>query len=272
MLRRALTWTGTISLITISLLALRFLRSSPVDSPSRLIMPARPTVTLRQGTFIGSELRRDYPQIIDQFLGIPYGLPTGGSRRFRPPAPVNTSSETFDAFKYGARCPSGVADGTPQQEDCLNANVFRPKVWDKSKKLPVLIHVHGGGYNFGAGQNRKISSLVAFSSNPMIGISFNYRVGAFGFLPSSLTAREGSLNVGLKDQALLFEWAQENVAEFGGDPSDVTLIGESAGAHSVCSMSSFIIIGKLSYTVSVSLAIPNKYEAYISTDRPSFVP
>jgi hypothetical protein len=74
---------------------------------------------------------------------------------------------------------------------------------------------------------------VAWSPEPLIGVSFNYRLGALGFLPSKLTAKEGSLNLGLKDQSLLLEWVQENISAFGGDPDDVTVMGCSAGAHSV---------------------------------------
>ena len=73
----------------------------------------------------------------------------------------------------------------------------------------------------------------------MIGVSFNYRVGAFGFLPSKLMAKEGLLNVGLKDQELLLKWVKDNIAAFGGDPDDVTIMGSSAGAHSVCIISVF---------------------------------
>ncbi len=77
------------------------------------------------------------------------------------------------------------------------------------------------------------ASMVAWSEQPFVAVSFNYRIGALGFLPSSLTAREGVLNLGLRDQILLFEWVQENISSFGGDKNDVTLIGLSAGAHSV---------------------------------------
>ncbi|RDW82155.1 hypothetical protein BP6252_03267 [Coleophoma cylindrospora] len=189
---------------------------------------ARPTVALRQGTFVGTDLKRDFPQTLDQFLGIPYGLSTAGERRFKPPVRVASSTATFDASQFGQRCPSGIPDGVPMGEDCLNANIYRPKERDTSQKLPVVIHVHGGSFNFGSGPARDIASLVAWSSEPMLGITFNYRLGAFGFLPL-----DGSLNLGLKDQALLLEWVQENVAAFGGDPDNVTLMGISAGAHSI---------------------------------------
>lgn len=189
---------------------------------------ARPRVTLRQGTFLGTEVKGSLPQVLEQFLGIPYGLSTAGERRFRPPLRVGPSTNTFDASRYGERCPSGLPDATPMGEDCLNANVFRPREWDRSKKLPVLVHFHGGAFNYGSAQTRNIASLVAWSTEPILGITFNYRIGAFGFLPI-----EGQLNLGLQDQVLMLEWVHDNVAEFGGDPDNVTVMGVSAGAHSV---------------------------------------
>ena len=77
------------------------------------------------------------------------------------------------------------------------------------------------------------ASMVAWSAEPFIGVSFNYRIGAPGFLNSALTANEGLLNLGLHDQVLLLQWVNENIAAFGGDPDNITLMGLSAGAHSV---------------------------------------
>lgn len=77
------------------------------------------------------------------------------------------------------------------------------------------------------------ASMVAWSEHPFVAVSFGYRIGALGFLPSSLSQKEGLLNLGLRDQLLLLQWVQENIANFGGDPANVTLFGLSAGAHSV---------------------------------------
>jgi carboxylesterase type B len=97
----------------------------------------------------------------------------------------------------------------------------------------VLIYIHGGSFNFGFAKERAIPSLVAWSTEPLIGVSFNYRLGSLGFLPSRVTAKEGLLNLGLRDQSLLLEWVQGNISAFGGNPDDVTVMGFSAGAHSV---------------------------------------
>lgn len=77
------------------------------------------------------------------------------------------------------------------------------------------------------------ASMMGWSEKPFVAVSFNYRIGALGFLPSTVSAQEGILNLGLHDQILAFQWVRENIEAFGGDPSQVTLIGLSAGAHSV---------------------------------------
>jgi acetylcholinesterase len=201
--------------------------------PIPLIMRPAISVVIPQGKYVGIEARSGYPQPLELFLGIPYALSTAGERRFRPPVAVGTSDETFDASNYGNICPSGPPDNTHVSEDCLNLNIYRPKERSQDKLLPVLVHIHGGAFNGGFGHSRQVSNLVAWASEPFIGISFNYRLGALGFLPSKVTADEGLLNLGLKDQALLLEWVQKNIEAFGGNPDDVTLMGSSAGAHSV---------------------------------------
>jgi acetylcholinesterase len=217
----------------------RYLPSIPFAGHPKL------SVTIRQGTFVGVEAKSDYPQTLELFLGIPYALSTAGERRFMPPVGVGASKKTFDASKHGNRCPAGGPDDTLQSEDCLNLNIYRPKERNSTEPLPVLIHIHGGSFNFGFGHGRQIWNLVGWAAEPFIGISFNYRLGAFGFLASNLTASEGLLNVGLKDQALLLEWVQENIAAFGGNPNDVTLMGSSAGAHSVSPWLHFYILPSL---------------------------
>ncbi|KAH8687241.1 carboxylesterase [Tricladium varicosporioides] len=201
-----------------------------------MISKDRPRVTVRQGIIVGVKsdgANEKFPQILDTFLGIPYGMPTDRNRRFWRPDPVDAGDGEFDAGKLGHRCPAGPEDEVEQSENCLNLNIYRPTRRKEGVKLPVLVYFHGGAFNSGFGANRQISSFVAWSSKPMIGISFNYRIGALGFLPSKLAQKEGLLNIGLKDQELLLVWVKENIAAFGGDPDNVTIMGSSAGAHSV---------------------------------------
>lgn len=200
----------------------------------------RPTVTLSQGVVKGVKDEGSFPKTVEKFLGIPYALPPVGDRRFRPPVKVGPSSETIDASKWGYIAPAKqfIVTGPKLEssEDCLTANVFRQAptaAGETTALLPVAIYVHGGAFNRGSASMHNTASMMGWSAAPFVAVSFNYRIGALGFLPSALSAKEGILNLGLKDQILMFEWVQENIKQFGGDPNNVTLIGLSAGAHSI---------------------------------------
>ncbi|KAI1766623.1 alpha/beta-hydrolase [Hypoxylon sp. FL1150] len=205
---------------------------------------------LNQGTYLGEVVSSNpkYPRSVEAFRGVPYAQSTAGNNRFRAPQLLNSTDKNniHRALSFGHVCPQG-GGGSNQGEDCLNVNLYRPHFSDdpttaaaemaklgvNSTKMPIVIYVHGGGFNSGSGQERNMESFVSWSEIPLIGMSFNYRVGALGFLPSGLTAKEGVLNLGLKDQQALFQWVQNNAADFGGDPNNVTIMGLSAGAHSI---------------------------------------
>ncbi|KAL4915458.1 Alpha/Beta hydrolase protein [Aspergillus aurantiobrunneus] len=197
----------------------------------------RPSVILPQGKVVGVQLENDFPQSVDAFLGIPYARPPIGDLRFRPAVKVPDLTDIIDASKYGPAAPGKALLPGPaleQSEDCLTVNIFRPSSQGSSvDKLPVAVYVHGGAFNRGAAASHKTASMVAWSQEPFVAVSFGYRIGALGFLPSSLSQKEGILNLGLRDQVFLFQWVQENIAQFGGDPGTVTLFGLSAGAHSI---------------------------------------
>lgn len=193
-----------------------------------------PFVNLSQGRVVGIPTENE---TVDAFLGIPYALPPIGNLRFRPAERLPQSTETIDASKFGPAAPGkALLAGGPkleQSEDCLTANVFRPAGTQIAAKLPVEIYIHGGAFNRGAAAMHNTASMVSWSEEPFVAVSFGYRVGALGFLPSRLTQKEGLLNLGLRDQVALFEWVQGNIEKFGGDPGNVTLLGLFAGAHSV---------------------------------------
>ncbi|CAG7983433.1 unnamed protein product [Penicillium salamii] len=201
------------------------------------IVDKPPSVILTQGQVVGTKLKDSFPQTVDAFLGVPYALPPVGDRRFRPAVEVPSSSETIDASKYGPAAPGkALLSGGPklvQSEDCLTANIFRPAGTDGEKKLPVAVYIHGGAFNRGSAAMHSTASMVAWSEKPFVAVSFGYRIGALGFLPSSLSQKEGLLNLGLRDQVHLLQWVQDNITNFGGDPNNVTLFGLSAGAHSI---------------------------------------
>ncbi|KAK3372836.1 Alpha/Beta hydrolase protein [Lasiosphaeria ovina] len=222
------------------------------DAPSSSTSSALPipTAILPQGIYVGATLPASnrFPKSIDAFRGIPYAETTGGENRFRPPVPLPPSNYTYLATRFGPTCPREAKTDKDSGEDCLNANIYRPAALvgndgflrgsengtTKGRpRLPVVVYVHGGAFNGGTGKERNMASFVAWADAPMIGINFNYRVGALGFLPSALTAREGLLNLGLRDQQLMLEWVRDNIEAFGGDPDNVTIMGVSAGSHSI---------------------------------------
>lgn len=125
---------------------------------------------------------------------------------------------------------------TDAGEDCLTLSIYRPSGTTASSKLPVLFWIFGGGFELGSTATYDGAGLVADSmadNKPIIFVAVNYRVGGFGFLPGSEILKDASANLGLLDQRLGLQWVADNIGAFGGDPTKVTIWGESAGAISV---------------------------------------
>ncbi|RFU29022.1 hypothetical protein B7463_g7304, partial [Scytalidium lignicola] len=117
-------------------------------------------------------------------------------------------------------------------EDCLYLNVYSPENATADSKLPVLVWIHGGGYGGGNGR-QDLSAIIEANNHGFVGVSIQYRLGAFGFLSSDEIFRNGVVNAGLLDQHFALRWVQAYVTQFGGDPTKVTISGESAGGGSV---------------------------------------
>jgi para-nitrobenzyl esterase len=197
--------------------------------------PAGPIIETSDGKIRGVQDDGVYA-----FRGIPYAAAPVGDRRWAPPAPVRKWRGVRDARKFGAACIqkpglSGANGGDPGplSEDCLTVNVWTP-VLDPSAKLPVIVWIHGGAFVFGG------SGLAGYSGAPTakknaVFVSLNYRLGALGFFAHPALAGEngGAMNFGLLDQVAALKWVRDNIAEFGGDPGNVTIMGQSAGAKSV---------------------------------------
>lgn len=167
------------------------------------------------------------------FKGIPYAAPPFGARRLRPPQPVEPWSGVRDALNFGAEPPqlrpdpqtqALVPDPAIRGEDCLNLNIWSPNLG--VAKLPVMVWIPGGMFEAGTGASYDGSR---FARDGVVCVTINYRVGADGFLYLG----DGIANLGLLDQIAALEWLRNNIAAFGGDPANVTIFGESAGAMSV---------------------------------------
>jgi carboxylesterase type B len=199
-----------------------------------------PTVKLLNGSYYGLH-NPTYDQ--DFFLGMPFAQPPVGDFRLRLPQPLNTTwTGTKNATQYGYACYGYGSDdwvlGNPVSEDCLSINVVRPAGTPSNAKLPIGVWIYGGGGTEGSSLDPRynLSFIVQQSvemGKPMIGVSLNYRLQAFGYLFGTAVLNAGTANLGYRDQRLALYWIQENIAAFGGDPTKVTIWGESAGANSV---------------------------------------
>ncbi|KAJ7259139.1 Alpha/Beta hydrolase protein [Mycena haematopus] len=192
------------------------------------------TVTLDYGTFTG--LTNTSTGIV-YFRGVRFADPPLGNLRWRAPvSPPSTHLGNVDASQYGPACiPTSAIDAVPgaTSEDCLFGNVFIPIDTTPTSRLPVLVFFHGGGFQAGSAITAPPDELIQGAAKPFIFVTFQYRLGQFGFLPGKQVAQNGLLNAGLWDQRAGLEWVQRYIKAFGGDPSQVTIWGQSAGAASV---------------------------------------
>ena len=174
------------------------------------------------------------------FKGIPYAAPPVDELRWRPPQAAKTWTGTRDASKFGSACPQpyikGLNDGLASgSEDCLNLNVFTPKV---GKNLPVMVWIHGGGLLVDGAKDAQFTPINLIK-NGVIVVTFDYRMGTFGFFAPKELIDEAKAkgepvgNYGIMDQIAVLKWVKNNIQAFGGDPNNVTIFGESAGGRSV---------------------------------------
>jgi para-nitrobenzyl esterase len=183
------------------------------------------------------EVRGSVANGVNTFKGIPYAAPPFGANRLRAPQPVEAWSGVREALAFGPEAPQLRSDDPQIQalvpdpavpgEDCLNLNIWSPDLWAAS--LPVMVWIPGGMFEVGSGASYNGSH---FARDGIVCVTINYRVGADGFLYFG----DGNANLGLLDQVAALKWVQENIAVFGGDPGNVTIFGESAGAMSVATL------------------------------------
>lgn len=182
---------------------------------------------------------------VASWKGIPYATPPVDSLRFMPPEPLAPQhSSIVDVTTDALRCvqfagaPYGVINSNmvgqrsgPGQEDCLKLWIWKPANASAEAKLPVMFYVHGGGLQYSAAPNNDFSDWVGQSQN-FIAVNVAYRLGALGFMAHSSLP---SANAGLLDQRMGIQWVKQNIAAFGGNPDDITIMGQSGAGYAVVS-------------------------------------
>ncbi|MFE3191935.1 carboxylesterase/lipase family protein [Nocardia sp. NPDC059240] len=203
-------------------------------------MVATTDITTADGVVRGIRGRR-----VSRWRSIPFAAAPVGDLRFRAPQPTQPWSGVRDATDFGYAAMQhrdGARIGPRQQqptgEDCLTLNVTAPNEPSITPR-PVMVFIHGGGYMIGTSALRLYSGGRLSVRGDVIVVSINYRLGAFGYVDfGEFSTPESPFdsNLGLRDQVAALEWVQRNIGAFGGDPNNVTIFGESAGAHAVLSL------------------------------------
>ena len=204
-----------------------------------------PVLTIEGGQVQG--VTTDIPGVL-VYRGIPYAAPPIGELRWKEPQPVvpwdgvrlcdKFGHPSYQAIQYpgGYYSEWGYGDEAPYSEDCLYLNVWTKASGQPSKKLPVALSIHGGGYREGFGSEPEFDAQE-WGAKDVVLVSINYRLGVFGFLTHPDLSAESphgvSGNYGILDQIEALKWIKKNIAQFGGDPDNVMIFGQSAGAGSV---------------------------------------
>jgi para-nitrobenzyl esterase len=173
---------------------------------------------------------------VRSYKGIPYAAPPTGDLRWKPPQPAKPWTGIRLANAFPNNCPQMPLLPGPQSEDCLGLNVWTP-ARSSSDKLPVMVWIHGGGFAIGSSA-QSVYDGERLAAQGVVAVSVNYRLGVFGFLAHPGLSKESpqsvSGNYGLLDMIAALRWVNRNISAFGGDPSNVTIFGESAGGTAVC--------------------------------------
>ena len=208
-----------------------------------LMLAAAPAAAeIRQADTTAGTVAGEVRDGLSMFKGIPFAAPPVGHNRWRAPQPpipwvgVRKTTEFAPACMQGEQLARQMGSQAPLSEDCLYIDVWSPAA-AATDKLPVIAWIYGGGFNSGM-SSVPLYDGANFAKQGVVFVSINYRVGPFGFLatPELSAEGDGSGNYGLLDQIKGLEWVRDNIAAFGGDPGNVTIMGHSAGAMAVSNL------------------------------------
>ncbi|KAK3815300.1 MAG: Alpha/Beta hydrolase protein [Benniella sp.] len=214
------------------------------------------TVSTSLGRITGSRDKMGF-----RFQGIRYAKAPVGSLRFAAPQPITTSwLNSVDATAPGNKCPQ-LGDLPGGAEDCLFLNVFTPKLnADAQSLLPVMFYLHGGSFTTGYGSDPAFNPANMASRGQVVVVTINYRLGLLGFLERVDAGINRSTlpgNQGVRDMVVALQWVKKFISDFGGDPSKVTIFGESAGGHAVRTLLSMPAATKGLFRAAISQSDPN---------------
>lgn len=233
------------------------------------------TIRVEGGLIAGKSGRNPAIQVYE---GIPYAAPPVGGLRWRAPEPVVAWGGVRKAEQYSPTCmqPERPHDSVyypgfePVSEDCLYANVWAPAVASRNA-LPVMVYIHGGGFRVVSG-SEKFFDGEALARQGVIVVTFNYRLGVFGFFAhpdlTQESDRHASGNYGLADQIAALRWVQKNIAAFGGDPQRVSIFGQSAGADSVC----YLLASPLTKGLYIHAIAESIVDCFVSPEEETRLP
>jgi para-nitrobenzyl esterase len=213
-----------------------------VPAKSQIVTVAVPgdPVTVDSGRIAGKVL----PSGVRAYLGIPFAAPPVRESRWREPQPVAPWQGVYNADRFAPECIQVLRRHNlnhyfgeePTSEDCLYLNIWAPPLTGTGAKLPVIVFLYGGGFTIGSAGMAMYGGENVARHNAIF-VNFNYRIGALGFMAhpelTAESAHHASGNYGLLDQVAALKWIQRNIAQFGGDPGNITITGQSAGASSV---------------------------------------
>ena len=166
--------------------------------------------------------------------GIPYAQKLEGVRWFAPPEPVKRYDGVFNATRYGGICPQRSVLRSQVSSDCLTLNIWSPG--SDNERRPVMLFIHGGSFKHGSGSESYYHGSYLARTKNIVVVTCNYRLGLFGFLDFSFLDSRYSGNNGVRDVCTALAWVHSHIEAFGGDPENITIVGQSAGATMVSAL------------------------------------